>query len=143
MKQNIRALAAMAALLILSLTTLGGAQQTPTQQTPTYQGSYPGQTVGTSNGATLLKSWATGEATNAVTTSPSAITLYGGTPPGSPIFVLVTNDGANDAYVATFSGGHTFRIPAGSSEPIYTGATPLYAMTETGTTTLYCTEAAY
>lgn len=99
--------------------------------------------ISKSNGATLLSSFSTAEATNAVTSTPASLTLDGGTAPTAPIFVIVTNGGSNDAYVSPVSGGHTWLVPAGSTVYIPTGSKTLYAVAAAGTTTLYSMRAGY
>jgi hypothetical protein len=113
------------------------------QQIPTYAGAYPGQSAGTTNGATKLTSFATGEGTNTVTTSAAALTAYSGTAPASAIYVICTNAGSNDAWVSPLSGGHTLLVPAGSTVYVPFGSTPLYSMAVSGTTTVYCLPVGY
>lgn len=95
------------------------------------------------NGLSSLNTFSTSEASNSVTTTSAALTLSGGGDPAYPLCVIVTNTGSNDAWVSPYSGGHTWLCPAGSTTYIPTALTTLYGLGNGGSTTLYCTKAAY
>ena len=97
-----------------------------------------------SNGLTYLTTYSTGgEASNKVTSTATALTLSNGGDPSAPYYVVITNTGTVDAWVAPVSGNHTWICPAGTTTYIPFGGSTLYGLANSGSTTLCVTKVGY